>query len=83
MALYRFFYGRSWGVLQSTTVALLDSTKDLAKAADAILLGAVGGPAWDSLPAAERERGLLAIQADLDLFCNLRPAAVPQRMLPV
>ena len=52
-----------------------DSTKDLAKAADAILLGAVGGPAWDSLPAAERpERGLLAIRADLDLFCNLRPA---------
>ena len=51
------------------------STQDLAKVADAILLGAVGGPAWDSLPAAERpERGLLAIRADLDLFCNLRPA---------
>ena len=52
-----------------------ESTKELAKAADAILLGAVGGPAWDGLPAAERpERGLLAIRADLDLFCNLRPA---------
>lgn len=52
-----------------------ESTRELAKSADAILLGAVGGPAWDGLPAAERpERGLLAIRADLDLFCNLRPA---------
>ena len=52
-----------------------ESTRALAQSADAILLGAVGGPAWDGLPAAERpERGLLAIRADLDLFCNLRPA---------
>ena len=51
------------------------STQAAAKEADAILLGAVGGPQWDTLPAAERpERGLLAIRADLDLFCNLRPA---------
>jgi 3-isopropylmalate dehydrogenase len=52
-----------------------DSTHRRAREADAILLGAVGGPQWDSLPAEERpERGLLAIRADLDLFCNLRPA---------
>lgn len=52
-----------------------ESTRALARTADAILLGAVGGPAWDTLPATERpERGLLAIRADLDLFCNLRPA---------
>lgn len=51
------------------------STQKLAREADAILLGAVGGPAWDGLPAADRpERGLLAIRSDLDLFCNLRPA---------
>lgn len=51
------------------------ATQALAKAADAILLGAVGGPKWDQLPAGERpERGLLAIRADLDLFANLRPA---------
>jgi len=51
------------------------STQALARAADGILLGAVGGPKWDTLPAGERpERGLLAIRADLDLFCNLRPA---------
>ena len=51
------------------------ATRALARDADAILLGAVGGPQWDALPAAERpERGLLAIRADLDLFCNHRPA---------
>ena len=42
------------------------STQTLAKSADAILLGAVGGPKWDVLPASARpERGLLAIRADL------------------
>ena len=52
-----------------------DATRALARQADAILLGAVGGPKWDGLPPAERpERGLLAIRADLDLFANLRPA---------
>ena len=52
-----------------------EATRLLARQADAILLGAVGGPKWDALPAAQRpERGLLAIRSDLDLFCNLRPA---------
>jgi 3-isopropylmalate dehydrogenase len=52
-----------------------EATRLLARQADAILLGAVGGPRWDNLPAPERpERGLLAIRSDLDLFCNLRPA---------
>ena len=52
-----------------------EPTRLLARQADAILLGAVGGPKWDTLPAAQRpERGLLAIRSDLDLFCNLRPA---------
>lgn len=51
------------------------ATRALANEADAMLLGAVGGPQWDDLPAQDRpERGLLAIRADLDLFCNLRPA---------
>ena len=51
------------------------ATRELARQADAILLGAVGGPKWDGLAALERpERGLLAIRADLDLFANLRPA---------
>ncbi len=52
-----------------------EATQLAARQADAILLGAVGGPKWDSLAAGERpERGLLAIRADLELFANLRPA---------
>ena len=50
-------------------------TLEKAKKADAILLGAVGGPKWEPLPHAVRpERGLLAIRKELDLFANLRPA---------
>ena len=50
-------------------------TSAKAKAADAILLGAVGGTQWESLDYAVRpERGLLAIRKELDLFANLRPA---------
>jgi 3-isopropylmalate dehydrogenase len=50
-------------------------TLEQARLADAILLGAVGGPAWEALPYAERpERGLLGIRAALDLYANLRPA---------
>ena len=52
-----------------------DSTKKLAREADAILLGAVGGPKYDTLPRAMRpEQGILAIRKDLGLFANLRPA---------
>lgn len=56
--------------------ALPDSTFALAKAADAILLGAVGGPKWDALPPADRPEkgGLLRLRSELQLFGNLRPA---------
>ncbi|MCB1959102.1 MAG: 3-isopropylmalate dehydrogenase [Rhodocyclaceae bacterium] len=51
------------------------STLALAQAADAVLLGAVGGPQWDGLPRELRpERGLLGIRKALNLFGNLRPA---------
>jgi len=47
------------------------------RAADAILLGAIGGPKWDSLPLAERpESGLLGLRKALDLYINLRPIRV-------
>ena len=50
-------------------------TLDAARRADAILLGAVGGPAYDALPREQRpERGLLRIRSELGLFGNLRPA---------
>ncbi|QCJ41393.1 3-isopropylmalate dehydrogenase [Bacillus sp. S3] len=53
---------------------LPDSTVDACKEADAVLLGAVGGPKWDQNPSHLRpERGLLGIRKALDLFANLRP----------
>ena len=57
--------------------SLPDATLALARAADAILLGAVGGPKWDKVERAIRpERGLLRLRSELDLFCNLRPAVL-------
>jgi 3-isopropylmalate dehydrogenase len=56
-------------------VAITDKTVALAKAADAIILGAVGGPKWDKVPYDARpEAGLLRLRKDLELFANLRPA---------
>ncbi|MBN9604484.1 MAG: 3-isopropylmalate dehydrogenase [Afipia felis] len=56
-------------------VAITDATVAKAKAADAILLGAVGGPKWDGVPFDVRpEAGLLRLRKDLELFANLRPA---------
>lgn len=50
-------------------------TLTLAKKADAVLLGAVGGPKWEPLDIAIRpEKGLLGLRAELNLFANLRPA---------
>ncbi len=54
-----------------------EATRKLARAADAVLLGAVGGPQYDTLPREQRpERGLLGIRKDLGLFANLRPAVL-------
>tara|TARA_R110000850_G_scaffold67188_2_gene149571 strand:- start:88872 stop:89945 length:1074 start_codon:yes stop_codon:yes gene_type:complete len=52
-----------------------ESTQKAAREADAILMGAVGGPKYDELPRELRpERGILGIRKDLQLFANLRPA---------
>jgi 3-isopropylmalate dehydrogenase len=54
-----------------------EATQKLAQQADAVLLGAVGGPQWDSNPREQRpERGLLGIRKHLNLFANLRPAVL-------
>ena len=54
-----------------------EKTAKACKASDAVLLGAVGGPKWDSQPGNNRpEKGLLAIREDLGLFANLRPAKI-------
>lgn len=58
-------------------VPLSDATLADAKAADAVLLGAVGGPKWDNIGFERRpEAGLLKIRKELGLFANLRPAVV-------
>src|SRR5216684_9071691 len=60
---------------ESSGHPLPDSTLALAKAADAVLLGAVGGPKWESLDIALRpEKALLMLRSELELFANLRPA---------
>lgn len=54
---------------------LPEATLSLAKEADAILLGAVGGPKWEPLDISVRpEKGLLGLRKELGLFANLRPA---------
>lgn len=58
-------------------VPLPERTLALCRAADAVLLGAVGGPQWDRLPPELRpERGLLQLRKALDVYANLRPVRV-------
>jgi 3-isopropylmalate dehydrogenase len=60
---------------EATGKPLPVATLTLAKAADAVLLGAVGGSQWDTIEWSLRpERGLLGIRSELGLFANLRPA---------
>lgn len=61
--------------IDSHGTPLSDDDLAAAKASDAILFGAVGGPRWDDQPYENRpEAGLLRLRKDLDLFANLRPA---------
>jgi 3-isopropylmalate dehydrogenase len=54
---------------------LTDETMELAQSVDAVLLGAVGGPAYDNLDfSVKPERGLLRLRKEMDLYANLRPA---------
>jgi 3-isopropylmalate dehydrogenase len=54
-----------------------EGTLRIARQADAVLFGAVGGPQYDALPREKRpEQAILRLRKDLDLFANLRPASV-------
>jgi 3-isopropylmalate dehydrogenase len=56
---------------------LPEATMELAREADAVLLGAVGGPKWEPLDISVRpEKGLLGLRSGLGLFANLRPAVL-------
>lgn len=63
--------------IDATGEPLPQATIDACLASDSVILGAVGGPKWDTLPAAIRpEKGLLSIRKTLGLFANLRPATL-------
>jgi 3-isopropylmalate dehydrogenase len=68
----RLFGGISY---DQTGVPLTDETLAAAKAAKAVLMGAVGGPQWDKAPRDKRpEAGLLGLRYGMEVFANLRPA---------
>ncbi|HET6284997.1 MAG TPA: 3-isopropylmalate dehydrogenase [Polyangia bacterium] len=68
--------------IDQTGSALPAETLQLCQGADAVLLGAVGGPKWDDPRAKVRpEQGLLAIRKGLGLYANLRPVAVHPKLL--
>ncbi len=63
--------------IDATGIPLPQQTIDACQASDAVLLGAVGGPKWDSMPGNRRpETGLLGIRSALGLYANLRPAVI-------
>jgi len=63
--------------VDATGDPLPEATLDLCRSSDAILLGAVGGPAWDRHPRDQRpESGLLRLRKGLGLYANLRPVTV-------
>jgi 3-isopropylmalate dehydrogenase len=63
--------------LDATGIPLPEETLTLAKSSDAVLLGAVGGPKWDSNPQhLKPERALLGLRKELGLYANIRPAKI-------
>lgn len=62
-------------------VPLPDETVEICKKSDSVLLGAVGGPKWDSVPSEKRpEKGLLGIRKALGLYSNLRPSILKPQL---
>lgn len=67
--------------IDATGVPLPQETIDICKQSDSVLLGAVGGPKWDSQPPANRpEKGLLGIRKALGLYSNLRPSILKPQL---
>ncbi|HEU6451873.1 MAG TPA: 3-isopropylmalate dehydrogenase [Gemmatimonadaceae bacterium] len=68
--------------IDATGSALPEATLELCRYADAVLLGAVGGPKWDRPQSADRpERGLLALRKLLGVYANLRPVVARERLV--
>lgn len=67
--------------IDATGVPLPQETIDICKKSDSVLLGAVGGPKWDSVPSELRpEKGLLGIRKALGLYSNLRPSILKPQL---
>ena len=70
------------GAIDQFGTSLPEETLAAAAAAEAVLLGAVGGPKWDGPDSPDRpERGVLALRKGLDLFANLRPVKLQPQLL--
>lgn len=68
--------------IDATGNPLPEQTLDICRQSDAVLLAAIGGYKWDSLPRAQRpETGLLGLRAGLQLFANLRPATILPQLI--
>ncbi len=68
--------------IDATGVPLPADTLELCRNSEAVLLAAIGGPQWDTLPGHLRpEQGLLGLRAGLDLFANLRPAKILPQLI--
>lgn len=75
------FYLAGGSALDSVGVPLPESTLLGCQDAEAVLLGAVGGPKWDHLAGDQRpEKALLGLRGGLGLFCNLRPALLYEQL---
>lgn len=63
--------------IDANGIPLTQETIDICKAADSVLLGAVGGPKWDNVESTKRpEKALLGLRESLGLFANIRPATM-------
>ncbi|MEM7769465.1 MAG: 3-isopropylmalate dehydrogenase [Cyanobacteria bacterium P01_A01_bin.37] len=68
--------------IDETGEPLPQASLDVCKQSDAVLLAAIGGPKWDTLPSNLRpEQGLLGLRAGLELFANLRPAQILPQLI--
>ncbi len=77
---FRFVYADIGGIaIDKTGVPLPEETIAACKAADSVLLGAVGGPKWENLQV-RPEQGLLALRGALELYANIRPATLVEAL---
>lgn len=75
---FEYKYALAGGAaLDATGIPLPEETLQMARSSDAVLLGAVGGPQWDSNPQhLKPERALLGLRKELGLYANIRPAKI-------